>query len=1046
MIRHPAILAHLQVARGAGKQPGRRRGGAERAEGIQLHNLCEECFNCILVMTGAFLPRIIDRSHMHIFPEPRVVTAPAQRKIHSRLEVLGMNSAELDASRARYFDLYHFAPVGYLTLTAAGLILEANLTATTLLGASTEALSRQPFSRFVAAEGDTPAVLEILERADRPEDVCAPHLCELRMMRADGSVFWAHAVVTTLQQIDGLTVRRVALSDISARKQAEEALRESEERYRLLFESAVDALFLVDTTTFRIVKANRRASEQYGYDQEELPGKKSIDLFAESAQTVQLIEEALANPERIVHAPIRCHRKKDGTVFPVEITGRAIPLAGQQVVFVAARDITRRKRIEAIMAARLRLLRSADGQTLVELLQATIDEAEALPGSRIGFYHFLEADQVTLSLQAWSTRTMAHECKAHGAGLHYHVSQAGVWTDCLRERQAVIHNDYAALPHRKGMPPGHALVVRQLVVPVVRGENVMALLGVGNKPEGYTAHDVEAVTALADLAWDIAERKRAEENLRESEERYRLLFAAATDAFFLIDAGTLSIVNANKRASEIYGYSRDELFSMRYLEISAEPEDSVRHLQALRQDQDNVINVPLRLHRKKDGTVFPVELTVRPIPLKGRKVVFIAARDISERQAAEKALRESEEQHRQEQEAVNARLKEQAESLASIYQVLDSVGLIVCDLVEGDARIRIFNSGAEKLFGWSQEEAIGNSIALIYPPDLIKFIPGRVERFGQGRPMLSFDMPLVRRTEERFPAVVSVHPFDCREGRFRKVVGVFRDISELKRIQLELEAMNEDLEQRVEQRTRELRETYKRYLHAEKLSAIGKLSASIAHEFNNPLQGILSVLKGLRKRAIMEEEDKALLEAAIGESDRIKELIRSLQEFNRPSSGRKIPMDMHKALDSMLLLHKNDFKGKRIKVEREYAPWLPQILAVPDQIKQVLLNLLANAADACQQSGGVITVSTRQDGDTVAVAIKDTGIGIKPEEMDLIFQPFYTTKPEVKGTGLGLSVSYGIVHNHGGEIQVTSQPGEGATFTVVLSVRGKNEEGERVDR
>jgi len=293
---------------------------------------------------------------------------------------------------------------------------------------------------------------------------------------------------------------------------------------------------------------------------------------------------------------------------------------------------------------------------------------------------------------------------------------------------------------------------------------------------------------------------------------------------------------------------------------------------------------------------------------------------------------------------------------------------------------------------------------------------------------------------------VSVHPFDCREGRFRKVVGVFRDISELKRIQLELEAMNEDLEQRVEQRTRELRETYKRYLHAEKLSAIGKLSASIAHEFNNPLQGILSVLKGLRKRAIMEEEDKALLEAAIGESDRIKELIRSLQEFNRPSSGRKIPMDMHKALDSMLLLHKNDFKGKRIKVEREYAPWLPQILAVPDQIKQVLLNLLANAADACQQSGGVITVSTRQDGDTVAVAIKDTGIGIKPEEMDLIFQPFYTTKPEVKGTGLGLSVSYGIVHNHGGEIQVTSQPGEGATFTVVLSVRGKNEEGERVDR
>jgi len=257
-----------------------------------------------------------------------------------------------------------------------------------------------------------------------------------------------------------------------------------------------------------------------------------------------------------------------------------------------------------------------------------------------------------------------------------------------------------------------------------------------------------------------------------------------------------------------------------------------------------------------------------------------------------------------------------------------------------------------------------------------------------------------------------------------------------KRAEMALQALNNELEQRVEQRTLELQKTQKQYLHAEKLSAIGKLSASIAHEFNNPLQGILSVLKGLKRRAVLEEEDRELLDEAIEEGDRIKDLIRNLQEFNRPSTSRKSPMDIHRTLESVLLLYKNDFKGKRISVVRDFAEWLPEVLAVSDQIKQVFLNILTNAADACHQPGGVITVKTWQENaDMVAVAIKDTGVGIMPSDIDLIFQPFYTTKPEIKGTGLGLSVSYGIIKNHRGEIRVESSPEEGSTFTVVLPIK-----------
>jgi len=177
---------------------------------------------------------------------------------------------------------------------------------------------------------------------------------------------------------------------------------------------------------------------------------------------------------------------------------------------------------QSFIEIRLSLIEYAMTHTLAELLTQSLDEVGAFVDSPIGFYHFVEPDQKTLALQQWSTRTLKEFCRAAGKGTHYNIDQAGVWVDCLRQKKAVIHNDYSSLPHKKGLPEGHAEVVRELVVPVIRKDKVVAILGVGNKPIDYTQQDVEVVSYLADVTWEIVKQKRADEALQRAHDELQI--------------------------------------------------------------------------------------------------------------------------------------------------------------------------------------------------------------------------------------------------------------------------------------------------------------------------------------------------------------------------------------------------------------------------------------------------------------------------------------------------------------------------------------------
>ena len=171
----------------------------------------------------------------------------------------------------------------------------------------------------------------------------------------------------------------------------------------------------------------------------------------------------------------------------------------------------------------------------------------------------------------------------------------------------------------------------------------------------------------------------------------------------------------------------------------------------------------------------------------------------------------------------------------------------------------------------------------------------------------------------------------------------------------------------------------------------------------------------------------------------MKSLVANLRDFYRPSTGIPGPVDLHSTLDGLLLFSKKDLSTRGIRVVKRYADSLPAIMAVNDQLKQVLLNLLTNAADACEGSG-VITITTEARGRSLVVHVADNGTGISPAAMAHIFEPFFTSKPELKGTGLGLSVSYGIIKKHGGHIEVESEPGKGATFSVFLPLTSTDNE------
>lgn len=273
--------------------------------------------------------------------------------------------------------------------------------------------------------------------------------------------------------------------------------------------------------------------------------------------------------------------------------------------------------------------------------------------------------------------------------------------------------------------------------------------------------------------------------------------------------------------------------------------------------------------------------------------------------------------------------------------------------------------------------------------------------------------------------------FDNRQmALMRAIAHQISTAIERARLYDEVTHLAEVLARRVEERTRELKETQAQLIQAEKLAALGELAAGIAHEINNPLHILQAYVEYIVARARPGDVVLDLVEPMDNALDNVARLAQQLRDFSRPASGQWQPFDVNEAIGRVLRLVNKELINWRITVQESLAGYLPQVRGDIRQMEQVFLNLILNARDA-MPGGGDLTIETRADTDTVYATVRDTGIGIRQEDLARIFEPYFTTKQD-RGTGLGLAICQRVVVQHGGKLTVHSKLGQGAAFTVHL--------------
>jgi PAS domain S-box-containing protein len=335
-------------------------------------------------------------------------------------------------------------------------------------------------------------------------------------------------------------------------------------------------------------------------------------------------------------------------------------------------------------------------------------------------------------------------------------------------------------------------------------------------------------------------------------------------------------------------------------------------------------------------------------------------------------------------------------------------------LIDAAGRITLVNAAAERMFDYARAELLGQPLEILLPERVrSSHIAHRTDYFAEPRvrPMgIGLDLSGRRRDGTQFPVEVSLSHVAAADGGV--AMAFITDITERKRVEGQLQRQREVLYQ------------------SEKLAALGTMAAGIAHEMNNPLGIITARIEVMLLDAEQQQlpaqvlDDLQVLHRA---SQRVARIAASLRSFARHTPGDRVPVDLNAVVEEGLLLMQKPLAADNVQILTSLAPELPAILGDASTLHQVLMNLLTNAREAMPEGGQIrIETASAERPGWIRLLVADTGPGIPADEIAKIFDPFFTTKRA--GTGLGLSVSYGIIQEHGGTVDVQSRPGAGTTF------------------
>ena len=433
----------------------------------------------------------------------------------------------------------------------------------------------------------------------------------------------------------------VSHSNITERKLAEEELLNEKAFLRSLIDSAGDYIFFKDPNGIYL-GCNKAAEQLTGLSEQELIGKSDFDLFnCVQAENILLTDRAVLASGNEIRTKEWVRFNNGNRLLLDTVKAPIFGHDGNIVGIVGiSKDITRQNKEESILTARSHLIEYSLDHSLKELLTETLDIVEELTESQIGYFHFLQEDQLSLTLQAWSTRTTRDFCRVEGNDQHYEIEKAGVWVDCIHQRTPVIHNDYASLPHRKGFPPGHATVVRDLAVPIFRSDKIVAILGIGNKDFDYSEEDVLIVSRFADLAWDIAERKMVVESLSESNERFSAAFNNAPIMITISNLEDGTYLDVNQLFLNISGYRREEVIGKTSVDLNWISASDRAQLKESMQQNGRIYDRELSL-RTKAGQTKHCKYWGELISVSGHKRLLSIALDVTDHRKIEQQLLQS---------------------------------------------------------------------------------------------------------------------------------------------------------------------------------------------------------------------------------------------------------------------------------------------------------------------------------------------------------------------------------------------------------------------